>query len=285
MVEFQISNLATRVRFPPPAPMSNISKSHVTSDEVTFYVERAGSGPTILLVGGSGSTLASSQPFLEILRKHADVIAFDHRGMGNSSTPSGPWTMADHANDVRAVLDGLGISSCIVFGVSFGGMVAQEFAVTFPDYVEKLVLWSTSAGGTAGSSYPLHELNKLSKEELEEFTPQLADSRFTPQWLEEHPEVRALFPPTAAPLNEEQLRVQALQLGARSTHDVSDRISTIKAPVLVGVGRFDILAPPENAFAIGERIKHATVHEYEGGHLFFFQDKNAMKHLSEFIGA
>ena len=76
-----------------------------------------------------------------------------------------------------------------------------------------------------------------------------------------------------------------LQLGARSSHDVSDRISAITSPVLVGVGKFDIMAPPKNASAIGERIKQAVVHEYEGGHLFFFQDKNALKHLSEFIGA
>jgi len=55
--------------------------------------------------------------------------------------------------------------------------------------------------------------------------------------------------------------------------------------VLVGVGKFDIMAPPENARAIGERIKQAVVHEYEGGHLFFFQDKSAMNHLREFINA
>jgi len=192
--------------------------------------------------------------------------------------------MADYANDVRAILDGLEVSSCILLGVSFGGMVAQEFAVTFPTYVQKLVLWSTSAGGVAGSSYPLHELDKLSKEELKEFTPKLADSRFTPQWLEENPKDRALLR-EPEPLSSDELLVLALQLSARSGHDVSDRISAISTPVLVGVGRFDIMAPPKNAWAIGERIKQAVVHEYEGGHLFFFQDRNAMVDLREFLNA
>ena len=284
MVEFQISNLATRVRFPPPAPMSSPHRTRVVTDTNEYLIERGGSGPTVLLLNGTGATIESSQIFLERLRRNADVIAFDHRGMGGSSTPPGPWTMADYACDVRAILDGLEVSSCILLGVSFGGMVAQEFAVTFPSYVQKLVLWSTSAGGVAGSSYPLHELDKLSKEELEEFTPKLADSRFSPQWLEENPKDRALLR-TSEPLTSEQLHVLGLQLGARSGHDVSDRISAITSPVLVGVGKFDIMAPPKNASAIGERIKQAVVHEYEGGHLFFFQDKNALKHLSEFIGA
>jgi len=87
------------------------------------------------------------------------------------------------------------------------------------------------------------------------------------------------------PLSGDQLHVLGLQLGARSGHDVADRISSITAAVLVGVGKFDIMAPPENAHAIGERIKQAAVHEYEGGHLFFFQDKSAMNHLREFINA
>ncbi len=284
MVEFQTSNLATRVRFPPPAPMSSPHRTHVVTDTSEYLVERGGSGPTVLLLNGTGATIDSSTIFLESLRRNADVIAFDHRGMGGSSTPPGPWTMADYANDVRAILDGLGVTSCILLGVSFGGMVAQEFAVTFPSYVQKLVLWSTSAGGIAGSSYPLHELDKLSEEELKEFTPKLADSRFTPQWLEEHPRDRALLRPSE-PLSGDQLHVLSLQLGARSGHDVADRISSITAPVLVGVGKFDIMAPPENAHAIGERIKQAAVHEYEGGHLFFFQDKSAMNHLREFINA
>ena len=282
MVEFQISNLATRVRFPPPAPMSVQHQILVAANSNEYLVERGGSGPTVLLLNGTGATIASSQPFLEILRRNSDVIAFDHRGMGGSSTPPGPWTMADYANDVRAVLDGLEISSCILLGVSFGGMVAQEFAVTFPQYVEKLVLWSTSAGGVAGSSYPLHELGSLNPEELKEFTPKLADSRFTPQWLEEHPKDRALLRPSE-PQTKEQLQVLALQLGARSGHDVSDRISAIEIPVLVGVGKFDIMAPPKNAWAIGERIEQARVLEYEGGHMFFFQDKKALSDFREFI--
>jgi pimeloyl-ACP methyl ester carboxylesterase len=263
--------------------MSSPQRTRVVTDTSHYLVERGGSGPTVLLLNGTGTTIASSQVFIELLRRNADVIAFDYRGMGGSSTPPGPWTMADYAYDVRAILDGLEVSSCILLGVSFGGMVAQEFAVTFPSYVQKLALWSTSAGGIAGSSYPLHELDKLSKEELEEFTPKLADSRFSPQWLEENPKDRALLR-ASEPLTGEQLHVMGLQLGARSGHDVSDRISAITSPVLVGVGKFDIMAPPENAHAIGERIKQAAVHEYEGGHLFFFQDKNALKHLGEFIG-
>ena len=71
-------------------------------------------------------------------------------------------------------------------------MVAQEFAVTDPARVERLALLCTSPGGAGGASYPLHELATLSQEEQALRGTQLLDTRFTPEWLAEHPGDRAL---------------------------------------------------------------------------------------------
>jgi pimeloyl-ACP methyl ester carboxylesterase len=67
--------------------------------------------------------------------------------------------MASYAADGAALLDHAGWTTARVFGISFGGMVAQELAVTWPDRVERLALLCTSPGGEGGSSYPLHELD------------------------------------------------------------------------------------------------------------------------------
>ena len=83
-----------------------------------------------------------------------EVVAHDQRGLGRSSIPAGPYTMAQYAADALGLLDAVGWSTCRVVGVSFGGMVAQELAVTAPERVERLALMCTSPGGAGGSSYP-----------------------------------------------------------------------------------------------------------------------------------
>ncbi|MET0458024.1 MAG: alpha/beta hydrolase, partial [Ilumatobacteraceae bacterium] len=97
-----------------------------------LYYEQGGDGPRLLFFNGSGATLASSAPLIDVLRQQFEVLAHDQRGLGRTSVPPGPFTMADYAADGAALLDHVGWDRCAVIGVSFGGMVAQEFAVTWP---------------------------------------------------------------------------------------------------------------------------------------------------------
>ncbi len=103
-----------------------------TINGIDVYYERAGSGSPLLFFNGSGATLESSAPLIARFRRNFDVVAHDQRGLGRTSIPVGPYTMADYAADAAALLDDVGWDRCAVVGVSFGGMVAQEFAVTWP---------------------------------------------------------------------------------------------------------------------------------------------------------
>jgi len=171
--------------------------------------------------------------------------------------------------------------------VSFGGMVAQEFAVTWTDRVDCLALLCTSPGGSGGASYPLHELADLPAEVRAPIALRILDTRFSPEWLAAHPSDRAIVDLMAARADAvrttDQLRGEREQLTARRHHDVSQRLSAITCPTLVACGRYDGIAPMANSEFIATHIRGAELRVYEGGHAFFLQDPRAMVDVTDFL--
>jgi 3-oxoadipate enol-lactonase len=261
----------------------------IAANGIDLYYERSGSGPRLLFLNGSGSSIATSELLIKLFTNDFDLLVHDQRGLGLTSVPPGPYSMADYAADAVALLDHVGWERTRVVGVSFGGMVAQELAVTWPERVERLALLCTSPGGAGGASYPLHELAALPEEERNRLGLTLLDSRFTPEWLAAHPSDSGLAEMMAArrnaPRSADQLRGEARQLEARSRHDVCDRLARITCPTLVASGRFDAIAPPANGEFIAAAIPDAELHVYQGGHAFFAQDPAALPDVLSFLAA
>jgi pimeloyl-ACP methyl ester carboxylesterase len=254
---------------------------------VEIYYEHSGQGRRVLFFNGSGATLESTGPMLDPYRARFELLVHDQRGLGRTEIPPGPYSMKDYASDAVALMDSVGWSSCRVVGVSFGGMVAQEFAVTAPDRVERLVLACTSPGGAGGSSYPLHELAELDEATQRERMLSLLDTRFTPEYLSAHPADSALATLMArgrlVEKSPERRRGEREQLLARSTHDVTERLVNIACPTLIAAGRYDGIAPVANSEAIASRVPDAELRVYEGGHAFFAQDPRAVPEIVEFL--
>ncbi len=257
------------------------------SHDISINYQVSGTGPRVLFFNGSGATLQSSELLIRSLSKECEVLAHDQRGLGGTSIPDGPYTMAQYAADATALLDHVGWKACAVIGISFGGMVAQEFAVTFPERVERLALLCTSTGGSGGSSYPLHELGALSTDERASKMLELGDTRFTPEWLASHPADAQMLSmrseQVATPKSADVIRGEHLQLIARSGHDVADRLHMVASPTFVAAGKFDGIAPPVNSEAIVERIADANMALYEGGHMFLAQDPHAIREIRTFL--
>ncbi|HEU4842457.1 MAG TPA: alpha/beta hydrolase [Ilumatobacteraceae bacterium] len=256
---------------------------------IDVHYERGGDGPRLLFCNGSGATLESSAPVIARFREHFDVVAHDQRGLGRTTIPDGPYTMADYAADAAALLDHVGWDRCAVVGISFGGMVAQELAVTWPERLTRLALVCTSPGGPGRASYPLHELAELPPAEAAAVGLALLDTRFSAEWLASHPQDRALVEGRAArgagPKPAAVRRGELAQLQARRHHDVWERLPRVSCPTLVAGGRYDGIAPPANSEAIASRIAGAELRLYEGGHLFFLQDRAAFPDIVEFLAA
>lgn len=270
-------------------PCHTCVMSVTRSNDHTIYYEVMGNGPRLLFFNGSGATIASTRPLLELFARRFTVAVHDQRGLGESGRPSGPYTMADYARDGLAVVEDLGWTTCRVAGISFGGMVAQEFAVTWPHVVDRLLLLCTSAGGTLGSSFPLHTLADLDAAQRADRMVRLTDTRFTPEWLAEHPEHAALVDDivkrSSNVKSDDQRRGEVEQLRARAMHDVSDRLHKIVSPTFVASGKYDGIAPPSNGEAIAQAVSGAVFAQYEGGHMFMVQDAAAFPDMFAFLSA
>jgi len=260
--------------------------AHVNGVDLAYQLH--GSGPRVLLANGSGTTMESMQALISILDDGLELLTFDYRGLGASGPAPAPYDTATCAADTIGLLDHVGWDTTRVIGVSFGGMVAQELAVTVPDRVERLALLCTSPGGAGGSSYPLHELEVLDVPARAAARSQLLDTRFDAAWLEAHPHDQALVAMLDRRDAAEDPTVEAgrrAQLEARRGHDVWDRLGVIACPTLVACGRFDPIAPMANSERLASRIPGAELRAYDGGHAFFAQDRAALPDIRAFLTA
>lgn len=254
---------------------------------IDVYYERSGDGRPLLFLNASGATLAAAALLVQPFAGACDTVAADQRGIGRTAIPPGPYSMADYAADALALADHVGWYTFALVGVSFGGMVAQEVAVTAPERIERLALLCTSPGGPRAASYPLDELETLDPSERIATGMSVLDHRFTPEWLAAHPVdqliVDFMLHRDEATQTPDEARGRAEQLAARSHHDVVDRLGRITCPTFVASGRYDGVAPVANGELIASLVPGATEHVYEGGHLFVFQDPAAFPDVLGFL--
>jgi 3-oxoadipate enol-lactonase len=258
--------------------------------DTELWFERAGEGPRLLFISGTGGDLrlrpnVFEGPFARVF----DLLAYDQRGLGRSSKPDVPYSMAQYADDAAALLDHVGWPTARVIGVSFGGMVAQELALRHPRRVERLVLACTSPGGAGGSSFPFHEIGHLEGEARARHLIPFSDTRRDAAWAAANPDLYAQLvamgsvdPYVDEPGHREGAR---RQLEARARHDTSDRLDQIASPTLIAAGRHDGIALPAAQENMAARIPGAQLCFFEGGHLFMMQDRAANRAIIEFLNA
>ncbi|MCW2606663.1 MAG: alpha/beta fold hydrolase, partial [Frankiales bacterium] len=112
-----------------------------------LHHERSGAGEPLLWITGFTISAAVFDPVLHLYEQTFDCVRYDNRGSGRSSAPLRPTTTAELAADAAGLMEALGLDSAHVYGLSMGGLVAQELAIRFPHRVRGLVLGGTGAGG------------------------------------------------------------------------------------------------------------------------------------------
>ena len=251
--------------------------------------QRTGTGAPMLFIGGTGWDMRQHpNPRDSILAQQFDFVHYDQRGMGQSDKPPGPYKMVQFATDAVALADGLAWERVHIVGYSFGGMVAQEIAIRWPDKVRSLVLCATTAGGAGGSSYAIEKFLALDPIERARKGLEVADKRFTADW-------QAANPDEAAEMISRRMKRQTqfvdhpgvheglvAQLHARAAHNTFDRLEQITAPTLVLVGEHDGQAPRGAQESMAARIRQCSLQVLPGSHNFVFESDAAYHAIAEF---
>jgi 3-oxoadipate enol-lactonase len=248
--------------------------------DVNIYYESQGDGEPILLIMGFGQYSGHGATMIPTLSREYRVISFDNRGTGRSDKPDIPYTMKMMADDARGVLDAVDVDSAHVFGVSMGGMIAQEFVINYPDKVRSLILSCTQCGGI-NAVLPTPEAlafltnPEMAKLPVEEQARETVPWVWTKEFIDKNPEAVELFVSITSKYPTPPHGF-ARQAEAIMFHDTYGRLPQIVAPTLVIVGDADRIIPAENSKILASRIPNAELVVLENaGHGFFFVEAAA----------
>lgn len=255
-----------------------------------IYYESHGAGEALILIPGFASGAWTWFRQLAELSKDFRVITFDPRGIGKSNFDENDLqnlSMKTFVEDVIGLLDYLKIEKANVLGASFGGFVAQEFALSFPERVNKLILACTTAGGKNHVSPDI--------EILRSFTPDLHLSLgrrirkfFRPAFTEKFHAEHAEEVEKVCRLREENEVADATysaQLQTAFTFDVENKIGAIKHETLVITGDRDNLVPMQNSVNLANKLPNAVLKIIENGsHMIFVENADEFNRIvSQFV--
>ncbi len=249
-----------------------------------LFYESHGTGEPLVLIAGFASGAWQWFRQIDDLSKNFRVITFDARGISRSKLAIGETvSIAAIADDICELLDNSGIEKASILGTSFGGFVAQEFALRYPERINKLILACTSFGGKnhvlpdnieALSAFStianLNSLERIRKFMIPAFTREFAEENS--DIIEQVCKFREQ--------NEVPENVYLQQLQAAMTFDTQARLSKITAETLVITGDKDQVVPIQNSINLAKEIAKSRLEIVENsGHLFFIEQAETFNEI------
>lgn len=245
---------------------------HTQVNGVKFCYEVEGRGDPLMLIMGLGAPAAAWDPvFVQEMTKTHKVVTYDNRGTGLSDKPDIPYSIALFASDAVGLLDALDIPRAHVFGVSMGGMIAQEMAIHYPERVASLILGCTTPGGKNAVPAPPQSLKALegrAGQTPEEAAREGWKLSFSEGFIREHRnELEANLPRILAHVTPRFAYERHFQ--ATMTLRVFKQLKEITTPTLVVTGRDDVLIPAANSEILAREIPGARLAIFDNaGHGF-----------------
>ena len=237
-----------------------------------IWWDDSGAGDPLLLVMGLGFPASLWYRVRPLLSERFRVVAFDNRGTGRTGALPGPYLVEQMAADALAVLDAAGVGAAHVLGISMGGLIVQELALSAPHRVLSLVLAATHPGGSA-TVLPAPEVLEqlysradLPLEESYRATIPIAYAPSTAADVIDADIAARLADPTSPEGYLSQLT------GAMQYAGAADRLPTLTMPTLCLHGSADQLVPPVNSRNLAALIPGARLQVIEGAAHMLFSD-------------
>ena len=264
-----------------------------TTDGLKLRYELRGAGePVALIMGFSGSGRGWGEPFLKLMESRFKIFMIDNRGTGESDRPDTEYTLAQMASDVAAVLDHAMTPRAHIFGISMGGMIAQEFALAYPARTRGLVLGCTNCGSSHSISAAPEVLANLmpvpgmdpAEQALRAFSvacgKAFLNSEAGQATLKQAIAEMGNYPVT--PMHTFMRQGQAI-----GGFDSFARLGQIKSPTLIIHGDDDSIVPYQNAEVLHGAITGSKVHILKSaGHMFFWEaPEETVRVAGDFLAA
>jgi 3-oxoadipate enol-lactonase len=264
-----------------------------TKDELKLRYEIRGNGePVALIMGFSGSGRGWGEAFLKLMEARFKIFMIDNRGTGESDKPDTEFTLGAMAADIAAVLDHANTPRAHIFGISMGGMIAQEFALAYPDRTRGLVLGCTNCGAShsiaAGPAAIANLIPAPGMDPIEQarrafsvacgkaFLNSEAGQATLTQAIAE----MGNYPIT--PMHTFMRQGQAI-----GGFDSFARLGQIKSPTLIIHGDDDSIVPYPNADVLQGAIAGSKKHTLKAaGHMFFWEvPEETVRVAGDFLAA
>jgi pimeloyl-ACP methyl ester carboxylesterase len=235
-------------------------------NDISLYYEVYGKGEPFLLIAGLGSDCSSWLDVVKELAPPFQVIIFDNRGCGRSSTAPKECTISNMALDVIKLLDFLKIKKAHVLGHSMGGYIAEELAINYPGRVDKLILESTAPVSSKRNNALFKDFYHQLKKEgycqawFKRWTEWLfsakliADSSFIDTFIK-----NSMAYPYLQKADQFKNQIEAI-----ASFDARDKIGAIKAKTLILEGKNDILITPQESEILANNIKGSIFQLLDG---------------------
>ena len=247
-------------------------------NDINMYYHLRGQGPPLMMIMGWTANMDWwPESLVERLKKQYSLVLFDNRGSGRTDGSKGCYHMGQFAKDAAALMDALDIRKADVFGVSMGGMIAQEMAIRYPDRINRLILGCTTCGSRKGRTISLPSL----------FYAPLYSLRFPPnidKWLlsltlsqysldksKSRDFIRRI---KIAPIGRVNKWKQFFAIKRFQSHA---ELNNIVCPVLLMTGTRDFLVPHRNTDILAALIPQSQIIKFPGAsHAFIGDDPDAV---------
>ncbi len=237
---------------------------------IELYYEVSGQGPPVVFAHGVGGNHASWWQQVSYFARWYQVVTFDHRGFGNSGdNPEGPGQSA-FVDDLRGLLDHLGVPQAVLVAQSMGGGTCLGFTVGHPQRVRALVMADSLRG--FGEPGPLDER----VQEVQRATTGLSQLErvLSPGFRQRQPELTALYRQIASFNSATRTTLR----GSLQSHTPL-QLAEAKVPVLFLVGQEDVLFPPDLVRSVQQRVPGSSlVVVPDAGHSVYFEKPDVFNH-------